>query len=144
VLRPAATFATRGGACGPEPVPAPSATNAAAVGPKILAAAGRVYRAGVKVAFGTDAGVYPHGENARAFALMVKAGMSLLLTIQAATIHAARLLRQPGRIGVVASGSWTDVIAVQGDPLAEVTRLQDVSFVMKGGKVYRLDGRPVE
>ena len=120
------------------------AAKAAAIGPKILATAGRVYRAGVKIAFGTDAGVYPHGENAREFALMVQAGMPPLFAIQAATTHAAELLRQQGNIGVIAAGAFADVIAVQGDPLADVARLQDVTFVMKGGKVYKLDGRPVE
>ena len=120
------------------------AAKAAAIGPKILATAGRVYRAGVKIAFGTDAGVYPHGENAREFALMVKAGMPPLFAIQAATTHAAELLRQQGRIGVIAAGAYADVIAVQGDPVADVTRLQNVGFVMKGGTVYKLNGRPVE
>ncbi len=120
------------------------AAKAAAIGPKILATAGRVYRAGVKIAFGTDAGVYPHGENAREFALMVQAGMPPLFAIQAATTHAAELLRQQGNIGVVAVGSYADIIAVPGDPLADVARLQNVSFVMKGGRVYKLNGRPVE
>ncbi len=120
------------------------AAKAEAIGPKILATAGRVYHAGVKIAFGTDAGVYPHGENAREFALMVKAGMPPLFSIQAATTHAAELLRQQGNLGVVAPGAYADIIAVRGDPLADVTRLQNVSFVMKGGRVYKLDGRPVE
>ena len=120
------------------------AAKAAAIGPKILATAGRVYRAGVKMAFGTDAGVYPHGENAREFALMVKAGIPPLFAIQAATTHAAELLRQQGNLGVVAAGAYADIIAVPGDPLADVTRLQNVTFVMKGGKIYKLDGQPVE
>jgi imidazolonepropionase-like amidohydrolase len=120
------------------------AAKAAAIGPRILATAGRVYRAGVKIAFGTDAGVYPHGENAREFALMVEAGMPPLFTIQAATTHAAELLRQQGKLGVVAPGAYADLIAVQGDPLADVTRLQHVSFVMKAGVVYKLEGHPVE
>lgn len=120
------------------------AAKAAAIGPKILATAGRVYRAGVKIAFGTDAGVYPHGENAREFALMVQAGMPPLVAIQAATTHAAELLRQQGNLGVIAPGAYADVIAVQGDPVADVTRLQNVGFVMKGGTVYKLNGRPVE
>jgi imidazolonepropionase-like amidohydrolase len=120
------------------------AAKAAAIGPKILATAGRVYRAGVKIAFGTDAGVYPHGENAREFALMVQAGMPPLFAIQAATTHAAELLRQQGNLGVIAVGAYADIIAVHGDPLADVRALQNVSFVMKGGRVYKLDGRPVE
>jgi imidazolonepropionase-like amidohydrolase len=120
------------------------AAKAAAIGPQILATAGRVYRAGVRIAFGTDAGVYPHGENAREFAEMVRAGMPPLFAIQAATTHAAKLLRQQGNLGVIAPGAWADIIAVHGDPLADVTRLQNVGFVMKGGTVYKLDGRPVE
>jgi imidazolonepropionase-like amidohydrolase len=120
------------------------AAKAAAIGPKILATAGRVYRAGVKIAFGTDAGVYPHGENAREFALMVQAGMPPLFAIQAATTHAAELLRQQGNLGVIAVGAYADIIAMHGDPLADATALQNVSFVMKGGRVYKLDGRPVE
>ncbi len=120
------------------------AAKAAAIGPKILATAGRVFRAGVKIAFGTDAGVYAHGENAREFAYMVEAGMPPLFAIQAATTHAAELLGQQGTLGVVAAGAYADVIAVQGDPLTDVTRLQYVAFVMKGGLVYKRDGRPVE
>jgi imidazolonepropionase-like amidohydrolase len=120
------------------------AAKAAAIGPKILATAGRVYRGGVRIAFGTDAGVYPHGENAKEFALMVKAGMPPLYAIQAATTHAAQLLREAGGLGVVAAGAFADVIAVEGDPLEDVTRLENVSFVMKGGEIFKMDGRPVE
>jgi imidazolonepropionase-like amidohydrolase len=120
------------------------AAKATAIGTKILATAGRVYHAGVKIAFGTDAGVYPHGENAREFGLMVEAGMPALFAIQAATTHAAELLRQQGRLGLIAPGAYADIIAVQGDPLADVTVLQHVGFVMKAGTVYKLDGRPVE
>ncbi|HVN77316.1 MAG TPA: amidohydrolase family protein [Thermoanaerobaculaceae bacterium] len=119
------------------------AAKARAIGPRILGTAGRVYRAGVKIAFGTDAGVFPHGENAREFALMVQAGIPAMFAIQAATTHAAELLRQQGNLGVVAPGAYADVIAVNGDPVADVTRLQDVRFVMKGGTVYKLDGAPV-
>ncbi|MGE5237057.1 MAG: amidohydrolase family protein [Acidobacteriota bacterium] len=120
------------------------AAKAAAIGPRILATAGRVYRAGVKIAFGTDAGVYPHGENAKEFALMVKAGMPPLYAIQAATTHAAELLRKQGDLGVIAPGAFADVIAVNGNPLEDVTRLENVSFVMKGGAVFKMDGRPVD
>ena len=125
-------------------LPPQVAAKAAEIGPKILATAGRVYRGGVKIAFGTDAGVYPHGENAREFALMVKAGIPAIVAIQAATTRAAELLRQPGKLGVIAPGAWADVIAVAGDPTADVTRLERVSFVMKAGTVYLLEGKPVE
>lgn len=120
------------------------ATKAAAIGSMILATAGWVCHSGVKIAFGADAGVYPHGDSAREFALMVRAGVPPLFAIQAATTQAAELLRQQGSLGVIAPGAYADVIAGAGDPLADVTRLENVSFVMKGGRVYKLDGRSVE
>lgn len=116
------------------------ARKAMEVGPKILDTAGRAYKAGVKIAFGTDAGVYPHGENAREFAYMVQAGMPPLYTIQAATTHAAALLRHSDDIGSLSPGKYADLIAVRGDPLADITRLQHVGFVMKAGTVYKRDG----
>ncbi len=119
------------------------AAKAARIGPQIQDTAGKVYRAGVKIAFGTDAGVYPHGENARELALMVDAGMPPLFTIQAATTHAAELLHHAGELGVVAPGALADVIAVDGNPLDDVTLLQHVAFVMKDGRVYKRDGSAV-
>jgi imidazolonepropionase-like amidohydrolase len=120
------------------------AAKAAAIGPLILGTAGRAYRAGVKIAFGTDAGVYPHGENAREFELMVKAGMPPLYTIQAATTHAAELLRHQKDLGSISPGKLADVVAVTGNPLENVSVLKQVSFVMKEGVVYKRDGKPVE
>jgi imidazolonepropionase-like amidohydrolase len=117
------------------------AAKAMAIGPQIQDTAGKVYRAGVKIAFGTDAGVYPHGENARELALMVAAGMPPLFTIQAATTHAAELLRHIGELGVVAPGAFADVIAVDGNPLDDVTVLQHVAFVMKEGRIYKRAGQ---
>jgi imidazolonepropionase-like amidohydrolase len=97
----------------------------------------RAVRAGAKMAFGTDAGVYPHGWNAKQFAHMVRWGMTPMQAIQAATVNAADLLGWSDRIGALAPGLYADVIAVPGDPLADVTELERVNFVMKGGTVYK-------
>lgn len=95
----------------------------------------RAFKAGVKVAFGTDAAVYPHGLNAHEFAVMVKLGMTPMQSIQAATVNAADLLGWSDRIGSIEAGRFADIIAVSGDPLADVSVLEHVSFVMKGGQV---------
>ena len=97
----------------------------------------RAFAAGVKVGFGTDAAVYPHGLNAREFAVMVKLGMTPLAAIQAATINDADLLGWSDKVGTVEAGKWADLIAVDGDPLADVTTLEKVKFVMKGGDVVK-------
>ncbi len=94
-------------------------------------------KAGVKMVFGTDAGVYPNGYNARQFATMVKWGMTPMQAIQAATANAAEALGRSTDVGAIAVGRYGDLIAVTGDPLADVTRLQSVSFVMKGGEVVK-------
>ncbi|MGB6308480.1 MAG: amidohydrolase family protein [Steroidobacteraceae bacterium] len=94
-------------------------------------------KAGVKMLFGTDAGVYPNGNNARQFATMVKWGMTPMQAIQAATASAAEALGRTGDVGAIAAGRYGDLIAVEGDPLADVTRLQSVAFVMKGGEVFK-------
>ncbi|CAN5594380.1 amidohydrolase family protein [soil metagenome] len=93
--------------------------------------------AGVKIAFGTDAGVSKHGRNADEFELMVKHGMTPATAIHAATVHAAELLGIPEQVGTIEPGKSADVIAVAGDPLADVTVLKRVSFVMKAGQVYK-------
>ncbi|NML61369.1 amidohydrolase family protein [Massilia sp. RP-1-19] len=111
--------------------------KAAAIGPQIQATFGRAYKAGVKIAFGTDAGVFPHGENAREFAYMVEAGMPPLEAIRSATLGAAALLDQEKRLGSIEPGYAADIIAVSGDPLRDVTILQQVQFVMKEGVVYK-------
>lgn len=97
----------------------------------------RAVAAGVKMAFGTDAGVYPHGWNAKQFAFLVKCGMTPLQAIQAATVSAADLLGWSDRVGAVAPGLYADLIAVNGDPLQDITELERVKFVMKGGVIYR-------
>jgi imidazolonepropionase-like amidohydrolase len=95
----------------------------------------RAFREGVKVAFGTDAAVYPHGLNAREFAVMVKLGLTPLAAIQAATINASDLLGWSDRIGTLEPGKYADLIAVEGDPLKDVTTLEKVKVVLKGGEV---------
>jgi imidazolonepropionase-like amidohydrolase len=95
------------------------------------------FASGVKVGFGTDAAVYPHGLNAHEFAVMVKLGLTPLQAIQAATVNDADLLGWSDKIGVLEPGHYADIIAVDGDPLADVTTLEHVKFVMKGGVVYK-------
>ena len=97
----------------------------------------RAFAAGVKVGFGTDAAVYPHGLNAHEFAVMVKLGLTPLRAIQAATINDADLLGWSDKVGTLEPGKWADVVAVDGDPLADVTTLERVKFVMKGGEVIK-------
>lgn len=97
----------------------------------------RAFKAGVKVAFGTDAAVYPHGLNAREFAVMVKLGLTPMQAIQAATVNAADLLGWSDRIGSIEAGRFADIIAVSGNPLNDVTELERVRFVMKGGMVVK-------
>jgi imidazolonepropionase-like amidohydrolase len=94
-------------------------------------------KSGVKMIFGTDAGVYPNGYNARQFATMVKWGMTPMQAIRAATANAAEALGRTADVGAVAVGRYGDLIAVVGDPLADITRLQSVAFVMKGGDVIK-------
>ena len=118
------------------------AAKAMKVGPIIQATAGKAYRAGVKIAFGTDAAVYPHGQNAKEFKYMVDAGMPPMYVLQAATTHAAELLHRSDQLGQIAPGRQADVIAVPGNPLDDITAMQRVSFVMKGGVIYKQDGQP--
>jgi imidazolonepropionase-like amidohydrolase len=120
------------------------AAKAAAIGPQILATAGRAYRSGVKIAFGTDASVYPHGENAHELELMVEAGMPPMYVLQAATTHAAQLLKKDGDLGSVTAGKFADLIAVQGNPLDDMSLMQHVSFVMKAGVIYKQDGKAID
>ena len=97
----------------------------------------RAFAAGVKVGFGTDAAVYPHGMNAHEFAVMVKLGLTPLQAIQSATVNDADLLGWSDKVGTLEPGKWADIVAVDGDPLADVTTLERVKFVMKGGEVVR-------
>ena len=111
--------------------------KAAAIGPQVQAAFARAYKAGVKIAFGTDAAVFPHGDNAKEFAYMVEGGMPPLEAIRSATLRAAELLDQVGRLGSIEPGYAADIVAVAGDPLKDIALLQKVSFVMKNGVVYK-------
>jgi imidazolonepropionase-like amidohydrolase len=97
------------------------------------------FASGVRVAFGTDAAVYPHGLNAREFAVMVKLGLTPLQAIQAATINAADLLGWSEKVGAIEPGKWADLIAVDNNPLQDVTTLEHVKLVMKGGTLVRND-----
>ena len=112
------------------------AKKALEVGPKIQATFGRAYKAGVKIAFGTDAGVYPHGKNALEFQYMVEAGMPPMEAIKAATTSAADLLGMSDKVGSITRGKFADIVAVDGDPLADITIMQKMAFVMKDGKIY--------
>jgi len=111
--------------------------KAAAVGPQIQETFARAYKAGVTIAFGTDCGVSPHGTNALEFIYMVEAGMPEMEAIQAATMTAAELLRIEDELGSISAGKLADIIAVNGDPLEDISLLSHVSFVMKAGEVYR-------
>ncbi len=111
--------------------------KAAAIGPQIKGAFSRAYKAGVKIMFGTDTGVSAHGDNAREFEYLVDAGMPPLEAIKAATIVPARFMDVADRMGSVERGKVADLVAVPGDPLADIRVLQRVRFVMKDGKVYK-------
>ena len=95
------------------------------------------FASGVKVGFGTDAAVYPHGLNGHEFAVMVKLGLTPLQSIQAATINDADLLGWAGKVGALETGAWADIIAVDGNPLEDPTTLERVKFVMKGGALVK-------
>ena len=100
----------------------------------------RAVREGVNIAFGTDSGVSPHGDNAQEFGLMVQAGMTPAAAIRSATVDAAELLGRSDRVGTIEPGKDADIIAVQGDPLSNVRLLENVGFVMKHGRVHKLGG----
>ena len=111
--------------------------KAARIGPQILDTFARAYQAGVKIAFGTDTGVSEHGKNAREFKFMVDGGMPAMAAIQAATRVAAELLGVEKELGTVEKGKIADIIAVDGDPLQDITAMEKVTFVMKEGVVYK-------
>ncbi len=113
------------------------ANKAKIVGPKMLDMFKRAHEGGVKIAFGTDTGVSPHGENAQEFALMVKGGMTPSEAIIAATITASDLCGLSAQIGTLEAGKFADIIAVAADPTKDVTELERVRFVMKSGTVYK-------
>ncbi|RZJ41315.1 MAG: amidohydrolase family protein, partial [Brevundimonas sp.] len=125
-------------ASGPDNFFTPAQTaKALEAGPLMLDMARRAHDGGVRIAFGTDSGVSAHGDNAGEFALLVRAGLTPLEAIQTATVNAAAHLRISDQAGRIAVGMPADLIAVSGDPLSDVTALQHMAFVMKGGVVYR-------
>ena len=113
--------------------------KALATGPIIQGTFAKAYKAGVKIAFGTDAGVYAHGKNWLEFVYMNEAGMPVMETIQAATVSAAELLGASAIIGSIEKGKMADIIAVDGDPIKDVHAMGKVKFVMKEGKVYKTE-----
>jgi len=107
------------------------------IGPKIQGTFGKAYKAGVGIAFGTDAGVFKHGENGKEFGFMVEAGMPAMETIQSATITNAKILNMSTEIGQIQKGFFADIIAVNDDPTKNIKTMENVVFVMKEGKVYK-------
>ena len=124
-------------------LPPTVAAKALAIGPQILNTVSRAYKGGVKFAYGTDAGVFPHGQNWEDFVYLVKAGLPPAYALQMATINAAQLLGRDSELGTVAPGKYADLVAVQGNPLDDITVMSKVSFVMKAGVVYKRDGQEV-
>ncbi|HJP94910.1 MAG TPA: amidohydrolase family protein [Pyrinomonadaceae bacterium] len=117
------------------------AAKAEGLGTLIQKTFANAYRQNVKIAFGTDAGVYPHGENAREFQYMVEAGMSPMEAIKTATSNASELLGVSSNLGTLQPGLYADLVAVAGDPLADINLLSHISFVMKEGQIYKRDHR---
>mgnify|MGYP006160853327 FL=1 len=111
--------------------------KAATIGGRIQQTFADAYKAGVKIAFGTDAGVYEHGNNWREFIYMTEAGMPALEAIHSATIEGARLLGVADELGSIKAGKLADIVAVQGDPLQDINLMGKISFVMKAGQIYR-------
>jgi imidazolonepropionase-like amidohydrolase len=116
--------------------------KAAEIGPQIQDTFSRAWQAGVRIAFGTDQGVAPHGENGREFVYMVEAGMPPMKAIQSATIEGARLLDVEEDLGTVEAGKIADLVAVPGDPIADIEQMTKVHFVMKAGRIHRHDTLP--
>jgi imidazolonepropionase-like amidohydrolase len=125
----------------PELLPPTVADKAIAVTPIMIGNAGRAYKAGVKIAFGTDQGATSNRNKAEEFALLVKAGLPPMEAIFAATRNAAELIGTPEDIGSVQKGRYADIVAVKGDPIADITVLQRVDFVMKGGETLKQAGK---
>jgi imidazolonepropionase-like amidohydrolase len=121
----------------PDAYPEIVRAKALTIGPQLQKTFAEAYKAGVRIMFGTDASVFPHGLNAREFQYMVEGGMPPMEAIKAATMVPAKFLKIDDRLGSVEKGKLADIIAVPGDPLADITALQRVSFVMKDGVVYK-------
>ncbi len=121
-------------------LPPAIAAKALAIAPRVQASFRLALAAGVNIALGTDAGVFQHGRNGHEFTLMVRAGMTPMQAIRAGTLSGATLLGREMDVGSVAQGKLADLVAVRGDPLQDITLLERVAFVMKGGSVYKRDG----
>lgn len=106
------------------------------IGPQIQATFGNAYKRGVKIAFGTDAGVFPHGENGKEFGYMVEAGMPAMEAIKSATVVAAEVVGMSDKIGTIEAGKLADIVATDENPLRNIKTMEKVSFVMKEGVVY--------
>jgi len=119
--------------------PAVIVPKALAIGPVIESTFASAYKKGVKIAFGTDTGVSPHGDNAMEFGYMVQQGMPIMEVIKSATIIPAQMLGLEDHLGTVSPGMWADLVAVEGDPLKDVDAMKAVRFVMKNGVIYRQD-----
>lgn len=117
--------------------PAVIARKAAEIGPKIQATFGKAYKKGVNIAFGTDAGVFPHGQNGKEFGYMVEAGMPAMAAIQSATITNATILGMENQLGQLKADFLADIIAVNDDPTKNINTMENVVFVMKEGKIYK-------
>jgi imidazolonepropionase-like amidohydrolase len=111
--------------------------KALATGPQIQKTFAKAYKEGVKIAFGTDAGVFKHGLNWLEFTYMIEAGMKPMDAIKAATINAAELLGEKDKLGSIETGKLADVVAVDGDPLKDPQVFGKIVFVMKGGTIYK-------
>lgn len=117
--------------------PAVVRPKAAAIGPVIMSTFAKAHAAGVNIAFGTDSGVSPHGDNAREFELMVAGGMTSMQAIQSATLNASKLLKVEDRLGTLEKGKLADIVAVKGDPIENISLMKKIAFVMKDGKVFK-------
>ncbi|MGB3775490.1 MAG: amidohydrolase family protein, partial [Leeuwenhoekiella sp.] len=111
--------------------------KALAIGPQLQKTFAKAYKKGVAIAFGTDAGVFPHGENAKEFGYMVEAGMPAMESLQSATITSAKVLRAEDSLGELKAGFMADIIALKADPTEDINTMNEVSFVMKNGKIYK-------
>jgi imidazolonepropionase-like amidohydrolase len=138
----AATFVTEKakipGAYPPAVIP-----KALAVGPKIRDTVSRAYKAGVKLAYGTDIGVFPHGQNYREFPLLESAGIPAMYALQMATITDATLIKRQDELGSITAGKIADVVTVPGDPLKDIHVMEHVDFVMKDGVIYKQNDKEV-
>ncbi len=113
--------------------------KAASVGPQISATFSKAYKRGVKIAFGTDAGVQPHGTNLKEFVYMVNSGMPNIEAIKSATLETAKLLKIDSELGSISVGKLADLVAVRGNPIQDINNIENISFVMKDGVVIEHD-----